>query len=70
MKASVIDKYVISFPKEENAPMLFLEWLTTRGKCSLYSIRQNKELSLFIVRLHTENIGQDCVEYINANLSK
>lgn len=68
MKANCIDQFLLAFPKEGHAPMLFLEWVATRGKNIVYSVKCNNELGLFFARLSTERINEECVQYINANL--
>lgn len=68
MKAKTTGIFTLTIPKTGNAPMLFLEWLSCRGKGMLYNVRDRKEDNIFSIRLSTENVNEDCVNYINLNL--
>lgn len=70
-KAKVTFKngWVLKFPKNGLAPMLFLEWLCEfkDTKCSIYTTEKDSEY--FLIRLHAEKkYYTDACKYINLNL--
>ena len=75
-KAKVIykDGWLLQFPKQGNAPMLFLEHLSlfVAAKCPIHWVGNNKdgyEDTMFHVRLNLDKkMIQEFASYINANL--
>lgn len=78
VKLSYTSSWKLEFPKNSNAPMLFLEWVewfNNQFKHPLvFKISQKKDESeilndLFIVRLEaTKENATDCYEYIKNNI--
>lgn len=68
MKAKTAGTYTLIISKTGHSSMLFLEWIATRGKGMVYSVRNHTETNSFSIRLSTVNVNEECITYINSNL--